>query len=181
VKISPHGFTVLQTLYEREHDKAFNQDAASEFPTIRQEFDAAIRDFVVAREGRTPSRRIRTIAKNAWKSDPAADRRIRKMEKRSPKQFRSPYRGQPERYDPEVVLAFADAVARASGRPRVSWTRGTTDNKSTGAILDTLIAAIQWAMCEGWRCFGPPDSKPPKVKAEGVLGIIKAKRTRSTD
>ena len=182
VEVPPHSFTVLQTLCEREHQSAFNQFAAGDLPGILQEFEHGIQDFVGAREGRrVPARRVHKIVRNAWRQYPGADRRTREMEQWPPDQFRSPYRGQPEQYDPEVVLAFEIAVARAISRSRVSWTRGTSDNKSSGPILDVLVAAVQWAMCVAWQCSAPPGSDAPKVKAEGILGIVRAKRKKSTD
>jgi hypothetical protein len=182
VKVPPHDFTVCQTLFEREGQNAFNSAAANEFPILHQEFEQAIRDYMVAREGRAPARQLRKIARNAWRQDTGADRRIREMEHKSPDQWRSPYRGRPELYDRGVVHAFEGAVARAIGRSHISWTR-TEDNKSDSAMLDVLVAAVQWAMCVAWQFAGQPGSKPVKVKAEGLLGIIKAAppATNSTD
>ena len=179
-RVPPHDFTVFQALCERECQDVFNQSAAGEFPEIREKFEDGIRDRVRAREGiGVPARRIHQIARNAWKQDPGADRRTREMEQESPDQFRSPYRARPEQYDPQVVLAFENSVASAIGRPRVSWTRGTEDNKSSGVMLDVLVAAVQWAMCVAWQWSAPPESSPPKVKAEGILGIVKAKGVKN--
>jgi hypothetical protein len=176
--VPPHGLPVLQVLCDRERDEPFNQLAADEFPAVRQEFEHATRDFVRAREGRRiPARTTHKVARNAWKQDPGADRRTRKMEQAPPNQFRSPYRGQPELYDPEVVLAFEAEIARAIGRLHVSWTRGTSDNKSSGPILDVLVAAVQWAMSVAWQCSAPWGTHPPTVKAEGLLGILRKKPT----
>jgi hypothetical protein len=180
--VPPHGLTVLQTLCDRERYDPFNQFAADEFPAVHQEFEPAIRGFMSSREGRRiPARRIHKVARNAWKQDPGADRRTREMEQGSPDQFRSPYKGQPELYDPEAVLAFEGAIARVIGLSRVSWTRGINDNKSSGPVLDVLVAAIQWAMCVAWQCSAPWGTNPPNVKAEGLLRIVKAQRKKSTD
>jgi hypothetical protein len=173
LKVPPHGLTVLQVLYERENENAFNQTAVQEFPTIRQEFDHAIQDFMVVRDGRVSARKVRKIGRNTWKEDAGANRRIREMEDQSPA-WRSPYRGQPERYDPRVVLAFATAIARAIDRPRITWTRGTEDHKSSGPTLDVLVAAVRWAMCVAW--VSAAGGEPPKVKAGGLLEILKANR-----
>jgi len=182
VEVPPHSFTVVQVLAERERGDAFNQFAADEFPTVRQEFEHAIREFMGAQEGRRiPARGIHKVARNAWKQDPGADRRIRAMEQGPPDEFRSPYRGRPELYDPEVVSAFEIATARAIGQSHVSWTRRTEDNKSSGPILDVFVAAVQWAMCVAWQCWAAPGAAPPNVKAEGLLGSVKAKREKSTD
>src|SRR5262249_27963685 len=159
VEVPPHGLTVFQTLCDRERQNAFNQTAAKEFPTMRQDFELAIQDFALALEGHAPARQVHKIARNAWKEDPGANRRIREMERRSPGQFRSPYQGRPERYDPDVVLAFESAIARAAGRPRISWTRGTNDSTSRGLMLDVLVVAVQWAMCVAWQCSAPPGSR----------------------
>jgi hypothetical protein len=171
-KVPPHDFTVCQTLFEREYQIAFNLAAADEFPTVRQEFEQAIRDCMV----RAPAREVRKVARNAWREDPGADRRIREMEHQPPDQWRSPYKGRPPLYDPEVVLAFESAVARAIGRPHIAWTRTIEDNKSEGPVLDVLVAAVQWAMCIAWQFAGQPGSKPVKVRAGGLLGIIRDAR-----
>jgi hypothetical protein len=178
VEVPPYGLTVIQTLCERERQNAFNQAASNGFPTIRREFEYAIQDFMIARDCHAPARQVHKIARNAWKEDPGADRRIREMEHQSPDQFSPPYRGRPELYDRGVVLAFESAVARAFGRSRVSWTRGTKDNTNTshGVMLDVFVAAVRWAMCIAWQSSAPPGSKPPKVKAEGLLRIVKAQR-----
>src|SRR5262249_52694570 len=165
--------TVMQVLCERERAKAFNQtnDEPPEY------FVDAIQDFMIVRDGRTPTRKVRKTARNAWRDDPGANRRIRESESLSPgESFRSPYRGRPEKYDPAVVLAFEDTIAAAIGQPRISWTRGKgklnhrdiPDHASRGVVLDALVAAVEWAMCVAWQCSAPPGSKPPKVKAEGI-------------
>jgi hypothetical protein len=175
------GLTVLQVLYKRQTATPSNQtdDEAPEW------FVDAIQDFMIVRDGRTPARKVRKTTRNAWKDDPGADRRIREEPPSPGGDFRSPYRGQPEKYDPDVVLAFADGIARAIGRPRISWTRGTgtPDYASRGVVLDVLVAAVEWAMRLAWLHAGPPGTEPPKVKAGGIIGILKAKRplTKSTD
>ena len=151
---------------------------ADEFPEIREEFERGIRDLMVAQKDRVSARQAHNTARNAWKEDPAADRRIREMEKLPPDQFHSPYRGQPEIYNRGVVLAFEKAIASAIGRSQISWTRGTNDNKSGGAILDVFVAAVQWATCVAWQCSAPPGAKPLKVRAEGLLRIVKGARRK---
>ena len=178
VKVPPHELTVLQVLWERERQGAFNQTAADEFPEIRKEFELGIRDLMSGQKERAAARRVHNTARNAWKEDPAADRRIREMEKLPSDQFRSPYRGQPEIYDRGVVLAFEKSIASAIGRSQISWTRGTNNNMSSGAILDVFVAAVQWATCVAWQCSAPPGGKPVKVRAEGVLRIIKGARRK---
>jgi hypothetical protein len=185
---NPGGLTVLQVLCERERATAFNQ--TDDKPP--EHFVEAIQDFMIARDGKTPTRKVRQTARNAWRDDPGAHRRIREREPLSPGEgFHSPYRARPEKYDPNVVLAFEDAIARAIDKPRISWTRGKyrldqgyiPDHASRGVVLDVLVAAVEWAMCVAWQCNAPEGSKPPKVKAEGILRILKTKRplTNSTD
>ena len=167
--LPPYNFTVLQTLCEHERDKVLNRDAVERFPDVKQEFDSAIRDLTVAIEGKASTRRLRKLVGHAWKWDGAADRRAREGSA-------SPYRGRPELCDPKVVWAFADAVARTSGRSHVSWTRRTDDNKSVGVILDVFVAAVQWAICAAWLCSAPFGKDFTKVKAEGLLGVLRAAR-----
>jgi hypothetical protein len=174
--VPPHDYTVLQALCEREREDAFNQFAASVFPEEHLKFEHGIRDFVVSQEGRTSARRVKKVVRNAWKQDPAADRRIREMQNLPPDQFRSPYKGRPELYNPFVVRAFEAAIAHAANRENISWTRRTADNRSEGAMLDVLVAAVRWAMCIAWQTSAPPNREPPIVRAEGLLRILKSHR-----
>jgi hypothetical protein len=172
--------TVLQVLYERQTTTAFNQ-TDDEPPAY---FVDAIQDFMIARNGKTPTRKVHSTARNAWRDDPGADSRIREEALSPSEGFHSPYRGRPEKYNPEVVLAFADAIGRAIGRSQISWTRGKgnldhrdiPDHASRGVVLDVLVAAVEWAMCVAWQHAGPSGSKPPNVKAEGILRIVKTTR-----
>jgi hypothetical protein len=182
-KVSAYGLTVVRVLCGRERAATFNQ-TDDELP---QYFRDAIQDFMIVHDGRTPARKVLKTARNAWREDPGADRRASEMEHQSPDQRGSPYKGRPERYDRRVVLAFEAAIAHAFGRPRITWKRGrqtkdAQDNKTRGEMLDVLVAAVEWAMCVAWQA-GRPGSKPPKVKAEGILRIVKAKGalTKSTD
>jgi hypothetical protein len=179
-EVPPHGFTAIQALCERERESVFNQSAAADFSGIYEEFESAMRDYVVAREGQATAKRIKKISHNAWKEDAGADRRVREMKKLPADQFRSPYRGQPELYDRGVVLAFEAAVARAIGRPHITWTRNPMDNKSQGVVLAVFASAVQWARSVAWQCSGAPGSEPPIVKAEGHLGIVKAAKRKKT-
>jgi hypothetical protein len=135
---------------------------------------------MIARDGRATARKVRQLARNAWNEDAAADRRAREMERRSLGQsqgpLRSPYRARPEVYDPDVVTAFANAIAQAAEQPQFSWTRRVDSNKSGGVMLDVLVAAVDWAMCSARLGAGAARSKPVRVKAEGLLRIIKAAR-----
>jgi hypothetical protein len=179
----PSGLTVFQTLHAREQQKGFNDNSLGW--RALSNFDEAMGEFLVARDGRAQSlRTLRRVAHNAWKEDAGAERRARDMELRivqkgEPRRpFHSPFRGQPELYDPAVVIAFAIAVARAADRPRFSWTRD--DNKRKGPMLDLLVASIGWVLCTARMVAGPVRSRPVRVTAEGLLRIIKAAR-RSSD
>jgi hypothetical protein len=175
--LPPYNFTVLQTLCNHERDKVCNRDAVERFPDVKQEFDRAIRDLTLARMSRVypivigykAFRRLRNLVDRAWKWDSAADRRAREGSA-------TPYMGRPELYDPDVVWAFADAVARASGRLHVSWTRRIDDNKSVGVILDVFVASVQWALCAAWLCSAPFGQDFPKVRAEGLLGVLRRQK-----
>jgi hypothetical protein len=108
VALPPYGLTVIQTLIDRERARVFNQCASDDFATVREDFGNAIQDFVIARTGKTPARKIRKTAENAWKLDHAADRRFRNAAPED--DISSIYKGRPEAYDPDVVMAFADAI-----------------------------------------------------------------------
>ena len=179
VALPSYGFTVIQTLCERERAKAFNQYAADGFPTIREDFGNAIQDFVIVREGRTPARKTRKIADNAWKWDHAADRRVRNSVRRGDR--RSLHKGRPEIYDPDVVWAFADAIAQAAGREHfASGHHGdltlADENKVGGPMFRVLVAVLQWAMTMAWMMAAPRGTARPIVKPEGILTLIKRGR-----
>jgi hypothetical protein len=180
VAVPPHGLTVVQTLCDYYRDEAFNQFAADEFPAIREDFDTAIQDF--ARAANTPARKARQIAKNAWKVDRAADRRA--LEAAQSGGSASPYRGRPEKYGPNVVWSFADAIMRASGQPRFSIghhgnkTLGD-DNSPSGPMFRVLVAAVEWAMTAAWMGAAMPGTAAPQVKPEGILTVIKRGRNRT--
>jgi len=173
----PGGLTVLQVLCERERATAFNQPDDEPPPY----FVDAIQDFMIARDGRTPARKIRKTARNAWRENPGADRRVREMERQPPAKFRPRYRGRPEIYDPGVVWAFADAITRVAGREHFSTGHHgdeaiTDKNQKGGPMLRVLVASIRWAMTNAWFGASPSGTEPPKVKPEGVLTVIKRGR-----
>ena len=178
VPAKPGGLTVLQVLCERERAKAFNQTDDEPPPY----FVEAIQDFMITHDGGTPSRRkVRKTARNAWRENPGADRRVREMERQPPTKFRSRYRGRPEIYDPGVVWAFADAITRAAGREHFSTGHHgdeaiTDKNQKGGPMFRLLVATIQWAMTVAWAGGSPSGTEPPKVKPEGVLTVIKRGR-----
>jgi hypothetical protein len=155
----------------------FNQLATQECPTVRKAFDEAIQDFVIIREGKTPARVVRKIAANAWKQDSRADRRVRNAAPQD--DISTAYKGRPEKYPPEVVWAFADAVARAAGREHFSMGHhgdATLADEGGGAMFQVLVAAVRWAMSAAWLCAAPPGTAPPTVKPEGILTLLKRGR-----
>jgi hypothetical protein len=178
VPLPPYNFTVIQTLCEHYRADAYNDVAADALPSIRKEFGNGIRDFATVRG--TSTRKAQKIADNTWKWDHAADRRIRKGSA-------APYRGRPEVYDSEVVWAFADAIARITGRSRFATghhgDRTITEKEGKGGpMFRVLIASIQWAMTGAWQSTARPGTKPPQVKPEGLLTLLKRDRlTNPTD
>jgi hypothetical protein len=179
IALPPHGLTVLQTLFDRERAKVFNQHAANDFPTVREDFGNAIQDFVIARSGKTPARTTRKMAENAWKWDHAADRRFRNAAPED--DLSSMYKGRPEAYDPDVVMAFANAIAQAAGRTRFSIGHHgdltITDQNEAGPMVRVLVDAIQWAMAVAWQMSAPWGTPPPpRVRPEGIIALIKRSR-----
>jgi len=179
-QLPSHGLTVFQVLYERERQDAFNREVE-----FNRETEADIRDFVIARDGHATAGKVRRLARNVWREDAAADRRAQEMERnisqKNPPQgsFRSPFRGRPPLYDREVVIAFADAIARVVEEPSFSWTRRVDDNKSEGVMLDVLVASVRWAMCCAQLAAGSVPSRPVRVTAEGLLSILRATKRHS--
>jgi hypothetical protein len=153
--------TVFQTLYDRERDKAFNK-LSSEMDEHRAFRD----DFADLFEGAAPARKTLRLADNVWKQDAAADRRTLEGSV-------APYRGRPEIYERDVLLAFANSIASAVGLPRFATghhSEKTLDDTEKGSpLFETLVAAIQWAMLAAWQSAGAPGTLPPIVKREGVL------------
>jgi hypothetical protein len=164
MRVGSQNQTVLEVLSEREWAKAFNTSAALWVNATRESFRDAISDFLESNESPIPTRQKRKVADNAWKWDAAADRRERAGSV-------APYRGRPEIYDPKVLLAFADTVARVAGRPR--FTTGhhgdTTLSGDKGSPLHrTLVASIRWAMVAAWQSAAAPGTPPPTVTPEGA-------------
>jgi hypothetical protein len=174
LRLTSQNLTVMQAMYDRERGKAYNTFAEAMFPDIRTEFDSAIADLMRSIEGSAPSKKVRKVADNAWKHDRAADRRAREGSI-------APYRGRPEVYDPDVVQAFANAIARVANRTQFATghhgdaTLGDTGGKGS-PLFRVLVAAIRWAMFATWQSAAPPGSPPPIVKPEGILNAFK--RTR---
>jgi hypothetical protein len=177
VPLPPHNLTVMQTLFDRARDEVFNQSAAETFPTVRKRFGEAIQDFVIYRVGKTPARVVRKIAANIWKQDAGADRRVRNAAPED--DISNAYKGRPEKYSPEAVWAFADAIARAAGCEHFSIGHhgdATITDEGGGAMLRVLVAAVRWAMTAAWLGAAPPGTAPPIVKPEGILALIKRGR-----
>jgi hypothetical protein len=177
MRVGSQNQTVLEVLSEREWAKAFNTSAALWVNATRESFRDAISDFLESNESPIPTRQKRKVADNAWKWDAAADRRERAGSV-------APYRGRPETYDPNVLLAFADSIAGVAGCPRFTTGRhGETtlsDDNKGDAPFETFVAAVRWAMVAAWLSAAPPGTPPPTVKREGVLTAFKRIR-RSTD
>lgn len=164
VRIEPYGFTVVQTLYNSHRANSFNS-----YP-VPKAFELAIQDFVTLREGRTSARKTRQRAANAWKQNLAVHRRICANKMLSTNEWRSLYRGQPERYDPEVVHAFGNSIMRVTGQNKIR--RGTCDR---GPMVAVLVAAVTWAMTLTWL-FAGTGWEPPRPASR--LGMLKIMRGR---
>ena len=162
-RLASQGQTVLQTLCERERPTFDSLDAAI-IQDVRREFQDAVRDFLRSNEVTVSARKTRKFTDDLWRQNAAT-------------------RGRPEIYDPSVLLAFADAIARAAGRPR--FTTGhhgntTLSDDKGGPLFRVLVAAVRWAMVIAWQSFAPPGAAPPIVKPEGILTALKRARA-STD
>jgi hypothetical protein len=177
VPLAPYNLTVVQTLMDRAREEEFNQSAAAAFPAVRKEFGEAIQDFVVSRAGKTPSRRVKKTAAKTWKQDSGADRRVRNAAPED--DISNAYKGRPEKYSPEAVWAFADAIARTAGCEHFSIGHhgdATITDEGGGAMLRVLVAAVRWGMTAAWLGAAPPGTAPPIVKPEGILALIKRGR-----
>jgi hypothetical protein len=176
-RVGSQGLTVLQVLCDREYAKNFNADAAAMFPDVLEAFHDGIDDFARSKGGQEPPRKTRKFADNLWKQNPDADRRVREGST-------EPYRGRPQIYDPDVLLAIADHVARTAGRS--NFTTGhhgdTTLSDDKGSpLLRVLAATVRWVMVIAWQtCARPGTPPPPIVKLEGIRSAINRTRT-STD
>src|SRR5262249_14916983 len=116
--------------------------------------ERGIRDLMVAQKERVSARQAHNTARNAWKEDPAADRRIREMEKLPPDQFHSPYRGQPEIYNRGVVLAFEKTIASAIGRSRMLTLSKAWPNPPTGLrVVPFGPERPLWRVIGPWSCW----------------------------
>ena len=164
--VGPHAPTVSQRLhFEPIKSKP---DPMPEF------FESEVRDFLI-RNHQTPRRKARQIARNAWREDSGADRRVRALKPSAANKNKilSAHRGRPDLYDPHVVWAFADSIAEATGRKFSVGHHGDkaiTDERTAGPMLAVLIAAVRWAMAMS------PVITPPLVKTEGILTLIKRRR-----
>jgi len=169
--VGPHAPTVSQRLhFEPIKSKP---DPMPEF------FESEVRDFLI-RNHQTPRRKARQIARNAWREDSGADRRVRALKPSAANKNKilSAHRGRPDLYDPHVVWAFADSIAEATGRKFSVGHHGDkaiTDERMAGPMLAVLVAAMRWAMTLAW--IGAADA-PPLVKTEGILTLIKRGRPR---
>jgi hypothetical protein len=89
-------------------------------------------------------------------------------------------RGAPEKYDPEIVLAFCDTIERIVGRKLTASHRknlapgfGQSETLSPESpMLSVLLAALDWVFTQ----FQPYLELSP-VNAEGVLTVIRKRRS----
>jgi hypothetical protein len=163
MRLPSQNQTVFQTLYDRERDRAFNRLSPETDPNKHRAFRDAFADLF---EGAAPARKTLRLADNVWKQDAAADRRT--LEGSA-----APYRGRPQIYERDVLLAFAGSIASAVGLPRFATghhSEKTLDDTEKGSpLFETLVAAVQWAMTAAWQSAGAPGTLPPIVTREGVL------------
>ena len=182
--VPPYELRVFQTLYDRARQDAFNKTAVYQFPAIWEKFERAIHDFSVTTvHPALSSRKIRNIARGAWKEDPGANRRIHELiasKRLTRRAIRHVNKGRPELYDRHVVWAFAYAIAKACGRDKFSvghhGDKTITDEKKAGPMLKVLVAAMRWAMTIAWTGAAAHGVAPPLVKTEGILTLVKSGR-----
>jgi hypothetical protein len=171
------GLTVQQALWDHYRQKDFNET----FDEAPLWFEDAVQDFSIVLEGPLPTRLTRKIARNAWKEDRSADRRLREIENPTPDDIRSINRGRPELYDRDVVWAFADRIAQVAGRSKFSAGHHPevtiTDTDPGSPMLHVLVAAMRWAMTLMWA-GGASSTAPPTVKPEGILNVLRRGRWR---
>ena len=164
--VGRHGLTVCQRLYL--------EPIKSRPEPVPEFFENEVRNYLI-RNHQTPRRKARQIARNAWREDSGADRRVRALKPSAANKNKilSAHRGRPDLYDPHVVWAFADSIAEATGRKFSVGHHGDkaiTDERMAGPMLAVLIAAVRWAMAMS------PVITPPLVKTEGILTLIKRRR-----
>jgi len=165
--VGRHGLTVCQRLY-LEPIKS-QPDPVPEF------FENEICDYLI-RNHQTPRRKARQIARNAWKEDPGADRRVRALKPNAANKNKILYahRSRPDLYDPHVIWAFVDSIAEATERKFSVGHHGDkaiTDERMAGPMLAVLVAAVRWAMT-----MAEPGAATQLVKTEGILTLIKRGR-----
>jgi hypothetical protein len=168
--IPPNDLTVMQALCDQNRARVFNEIAGEAYPNKYLRFIATISEAVI-NSSDASRRKARQIAENAWSWNEGADRRTRAGHK-------SPYRGRPDVYNPEVVKAMADAIARAVGEERFRWYHGVkapaiTDSAQAGPMVDIVCCAVDWAMLLAWQLSASPGTAAPKLKPEGVLSILR--------
>jgi len=154
-------------------NQLFNRPDNTFAPNERKTFDEGIAQYL-ARDGKKVSTKLaQRIAANAWKLDDAVHRRIKEPEIETGK---SPYLGQPEKYDPEVVQMFMDAISAACGEK----TFECGNRNEPGIMMNALLCAITWAKARTWAVYAPPGIlPPPKVKFEGLLPIVRKIKKRT--
>jgi hypothetical protein len=172
MRVGSQNQTVSQILYDRERGKAFNELASDMYPDEYQEHREDIFDLL---EESLPTRKKGQFASNAWKWDPDGDRRAREGST-------APYKGRPQLYDPDVLSAFADAIALAAQRPRFAVGHHGDDTLGDdlgSPMFQLLVAAVQWAVVVAWLSAAPPETAAPIVKPEGIRNALKRPRCLS--
>jgi hypothetical protein len=173
MRVGSQNQTVFQILYDRERGKAFNELASDMYPDKYQEHREDIFDLLEE----SSTRKKGQSASNTWKWDPEGDRR-------SLEGARSPYKGRPQLYDPDVLWAFAHAIALVADRPRfaVGHHGDDTLNDDLGSpMFQLLTAAVQWAAVIAWLSAAPPGTAAPVVKPEGIRSALKRPRSVSSE
>ena len=133
--VGPHALTVSQRLH-LEPIKS-QPDLMPEF------FESEVRDFLI-RNHQIRRRKARQIARNAWREDSGADRRVRALKPSAANKNKilSAHRGRPDLYDPHVVWAFADSIAEATGRKFTVGHHGDktiTDERMAGPMRTSAL------------------------------------------
>jgi hypothetical protein len=172
MRVGSQNQTVSQILYDRERGNAFNELASDMYPDEYQEHREDISDLL---EESLPARKKGQSASNAWKWDPDGDRRA--LEGST-----APYKGRPQLYDPDVLWAFADAIALAAERKRFAVGHHGDDTLSDdlgSPMFQLLTATVKWAAVIAWLSAAPPGTAAPVVRPEGIRNALRRPRSSS--
>jgi hypothetical protein len=181
--VPPHGMTVVQTLCQRERDKAFKLEFATGFSEVMSRGQKEIRDFL--QDNGTRARKRKQIAANAFSSDPGKYRRLRREvgsaeepnPNPNPEKLLSSAKGRPEEYDAQVVWVFVQTIERAAGLGKFEL----GNRKGDGAMFQVLRRAMEWAMAIAWQGSAPPGGRRPKLNSQSLQIMIRGLLTNTTD